>query len=584
MPLRTNIFWRFIMKRMMSLIVALFLTITMLMACRKSDNQVDTSSGRPHVIIKILGRDGVSHSSIQDNDEIGAIIYEKFNTEIQFIPFSESRYEKALMMLAAQDFADLDIVNMSTPSIISQYIDGGFLVNLDDYRDKLPQFFSFHEDTIPYWRDYDKTNGDLYVWDNGPDQSNVSIGVGLDMIVRTDLLEQQGYPDLDTTDDYIAFLKKALMDNPTSNGRPSIGMIAVFGDTLGPLLASYLPRHSGYQHPYKTTALIDTDTGGLVPLVTHRYTKENAKFWNTLWREGILDREAFTTTWDILQEKIESGTALSMHFASWLIGGANMKATERGQPDKHYIVMPIRQSIAKREGRNSRYEIFTKVRIDDTQGILKSSKNIDRIIELIEFFSNEEINIRANWGLEGRDWTRQNGKIVSTPEFIAKTTGPDALDFMKQFGTYHYQFPFPSRSYAELSNGQGGSFNLDATYSLSSATDTQKKAYKGLGWENPSSGFTANKNFTYESFDMSDYQTALNLDPDSDEVKIEERILNYFDQQWPAVITAGSDAEFERQFKTLVDTCLSYGNERLVTKYNQQLSGVSQKIEALSSR
>jgi hypothetical protein len=541
------------------------------------------ASNREHAIIKVLGGTIDTRTSLED--EIGDILNKKFNTEIQFISFTGNRWERALMMLASQDFGGLDIITTANDDTTARYVDAGVFVKLDDYRAQLTNFWSFEADLIPYWRDFDKKNGDLYVWQSGPDQGGL-VSVGLDMMVRVDLLEQAGWPNIDTTDDYIAFLKDALIKNPQTGDRPSIGMAGPFGvASLSSLLASYLPRHSGYQHPYKMTALIDPDSGKFIPQLTHPYAKETARFWNTLWREQILDREAFTDDFDTVNAKWRLGLPLVVFFNSWDILGMNTAAIERGEPEKQYIDMPIRLQIAKDEKRNKRYELYNGIRPDDTNGILKSSKNIDRIIELLDFFATEEMGIRLGWGVEGRDYTINNdGKRVPMPEFIAAVTGPEAENFLQKRGIDSYENNFPFRYFALSSNGQPFRFQNDPSFMLLSATDVQKKAYNAYGWETPADAFSKNKNFEFIPFDVTLYVSSANLDPDSDLAKTEEKIINYINQQYPLVLSANTEAEFERQYKILTDTVLSYGLEDVVAQYNKQLNEIEGRINELKRR
>src|SRR5690606_15792343 len=105
---------------------------------------------------------------------------------------------------------------------------------------------------------FDQADGGLYVWQAGPDQLQMTSPPN-DMNMRVDVLEALGWPKLDTTDDYVKVLGDALEKFPTTLGHQSIGMINFYGEALGPLLATYLPRHSGYQHFYKTTGLIDVE-------------------------------------------------------------------------------------------------------------------------------------------------------------------------------------------------------------------------------------------------------------------------------------------------------------------------------------
>lgn len=534
------------------------------------------------VVIKVLGNglDAV-YSSL--DDEIGKMIFDKFKMEIQFIPFNESHFEKALMMLAAQNWGDIDIVNTALDDVTLKYVDADVLVNLDDYRDLMPNFYSYESDLIPFWRNFDKKNGNLYVWQSGPDQLQMTQPC-LDVVVRVDALEACGWPDLDTTDDYVAFLKEAMEKIPMSNGMPSIGMAFFYGDTVGPLLSTYLPRHSGYQHFYKTTGLVDVDSGEIVPLVSHPYYKATAEFYNELYREGIMDPEAWTDGFAECSAKGDSGVALSINFMNWGVVGWNQKAIERGTPEMQYIVTPIRLQIAKDEGRNTRYELYNSVRPDETCGILKTSPNAERIVQVINYMATEEMTVLNGWGQEGRDYTMNGDQMVPTAKFIETMTGPGASDYLKSVGINTYSTLFPMRTVGLLPNGQAGRYSNDPAFAMAAATDVQKDAYAKLGWKNNVSGWTDNKNFVFKPFDITNYVVAAVLDPESEEAKTEEKITQYLNAAIPKLITCETKDDFEVKYQEMVDQVNELGLDQVIALYNKQYKELATTLDALRSK
>ena len=91
------------------------------------------------VVLHVLVTGDQERNSL--DDEVGQMIWEELKIEIQFIPFNESMYEKAQMMLAANNWDNLDMVNTAMNEITSQYIAADAFVNLDDYRELMPNFY-----------------------------------------------------------------------------------------------------------------------------------------------------------------------------------------------------------------------------------------------------------------------------------------------------------------------------------------------------------------------------------------------------------------------------------------------------------
>jgi hypothetical protein len=241
-----------------------------------------------------------------------------------------------------------------------------------------------------------------------------------------------------------------------------------------------------------------------------------------------------------------------------------------------YIVTPIRLSIAKELGDNTRYEITSLLRMDETGGILKASKNVDRIIELLDFISNEKCTIMQGHGIEGVDYNWIDGKIIMTPEFLAGATGSDASfngsEFVSSRGLYRGYAFLPTRRNAQLPNGQAGFYMNDAEYLNLSASDRQKEAYSALGWANLTSGWTDSPHFDFVPFDISKYTTAIaSFDPESDESIAITKIDEYLYAQIPFLINAPTVDEFERLYAEVLSTIDGMGIEGLLVECNARL-------------
>ena len=564
------------MKRILALLLSLMLLLSF-------STVVTAEEELEPVTIKVLYSGDVERSSL--DDEVGQMIWDALKVEIIFVPFNESMYEKAQMMLAGQNWGDIDLVNCAMNEITAQYIAADAFVNLDDYRDIMPDFYSNFADLIPYWRNLDSTNGNLYVWQTGPDQIQMTSPC-LDIVVRTDALEALGWPDLDTTDDYIEFLKQAMELFPESNGMPTIGMSFFGGDAVGTLVSTYLPRHSSYSDVYKLTCMVDVDNDQLISKVDHPYFYETAKFFNTLYREGLMDPEWFTDGMPECQGKAESGVPLSIWFMNWICTGANREAINRGTEDAQYIVMPIRLQIAKDEGRNTRYEIYTSYRADNTLGILKTSPNIERICQLVNFMSTPEMMIRCGWGVEGVDYTvDEEGIRHTTDAFREVIPSENGQDYRWEHGIkVAYNDIFPLRTFGLDTDGQTTTYDRDPEFKMATDTDRQKEAYAALGWETNVSGWIDNPNFEFVPFDLTILQAAVSLDPESEAGRLEVQINDYLEGSIPKLYTCETEEEFDTMYDEICAKCDEMGEDTLIAAYNEKYATTRDSIEALKAR
>lgn len=559
------------MKRFLSV-----LSLLLVLALALPALSLGEDAAREPVVITMVGDDGFGNATTSLDNELGQMIYQDLGIEIQFVPGNSSgQFDTAMMMLAAQDWGSYDIINTATTDATMAYIDAGAFANLDDYADLMPNFYSYNEDLIPLWRQFDKQNGSLYVWQNGPEETNL-VAAQLDIAVRCDVLEACGYPHLDTTDDWVAFLKQAKELFPEQNGEPTVGMSFFWGNSIGPLVATYLVRHSGYQHPQKTTAIIDPETESFLPLINHPYTKDALDFYNTLYIEGLMDPDAWTDDFGEQQAKMDAGTALTVHFTNWTIAQANAAADARGQSEQHWIMCPIRLQIAKDEGKNVRYDYINRVRMDDTRGILATSPNVERIAELINYLATEEMSIRTHWGVEGREYTvNENGKMEITDEFAAIYNSEEWADYRAKTGLDSLATNFSVRRFSLLPNGQPVRFPIDPDFNMRNATATQLKAYEGMGYENAVAPWANNSDFERRSFDLTNYNLAVALDASTDIAKTEAKVMAYLDTMIPQIINAETKEDFEARYQETCEQALAMGLEDVVAAYNANLAEIT---------
>lgn len=203
------------MKRTLALVLAL-----LMLACTFTGALAEETREDYEITYMIPG---VKDSSSLDNP-IGQIIYDKFGIIINLVGYAGDWEERCAMWLAGNDYPDM--VQLQGNTMVKKYIEAGAVLNLSELAEKCnaQNFLTFHAQSIPYWKLATGTD-DLYKYEANCPDMEVAEGPMFDMLVRSDILEEQGWPELLTDDDYIAVLKKAMEDHPTTeNGDPTIGI------------------------------------------------------------------------------------------------------------------------------------------------------------------------------------------------------------------------------------------------------------------------------------------------------------------------------------------------------------------------
>ncbi|MBP1988815.1 extracellular solute-binding protein [Paenibacillus eucommiae] len=557
------------------LMLGMIIILVFVMACSSSTKTPDSSaspggkdststptgshSTKKEYTIKVLSQ---VKGQIKRSDEtkIGRIIKEKFNIVFEFVQTSGNYADKLNLMLAGGDYPE--IVSIKDNDTFDKYVRAGALLDLEDFVKNTPDFAERYSKQIPLWR-LSAFDGKLYKWEAGVPvdfKNNVEV---LDVGVRIDALKQQGWPNLLSTDDYIKFLKKALEDNPTTNGQKTLGMVVPFAEPWGMQGIGGIMYEKGGR--YSTAAgnlgvIWNQVEGKYEDYMKNEYVKESIEFFNKLYREGILDKDAFTDKGDQVSEKLNSGRVLSLWYVVSGITETNQGLITAGQPELQYINMPVRSM--KQMERNEKRQI----RVEDTRpfaifAITKNAKHPERIEELLAWAASEEGRILLQSGVEGDEYTIENGKRVPTDAYKKLLHDADAARSIG-FGL----FTFLGDVYSNAPDGVPYSMSLDPMIQDELIlTPGMKDAYTQLGWAN-------SKEYFLETGEAAPTGIAgtISIDTTSALGALHQKIVDFRTKNFAKlIITPKSDEEFEQLYQSIISEYEKLKPETIVDEYNR---------------
>lgn len=509
---------------------------------------------RPFYSIKVMVR--VLPEVKFEETGFGKIIKDKFNMTFDFIPYTGDYVEKLNLMLAAGDYPEL--LNIRNNDMVQKYIDANVLVPLDDYLEDAPNFAKMFEKYIPNWRI--SPDNKLYKWEANVPTDAVYYAKGLDIAVRMDALEQQGWPNLLSTDSYITFLKKALEQNPETNGQKTIGMTVAFAGNLMAWLPQVMFEKGGrYLASILNGVIFNDVTKEFEDLSTNEYVLESYQFFNKLYREGILDKESFTDTEDQVQEKLNSGRALSVWYSVYKTRTANPLLSKAGKPNMQYIRLPVRSD--KQIERNEKRELFeTDANAQGSVAITKEAKYPERIIELLNWISTDEAQTLMQNGEEGVYYTIVDGKKQPTDQYkavLAKTE-------KDTFGLNGLSQVFPTY---KTKDANGNYIDMLADPDVNDQlmlSAEERNAYKQLGWKNSyqywlDTGVPQSVGLVYQVV----------IDPASELGAAEANIVQLRSKWTPRLIQAKNDEEFQSIWEQYLVEHEKLNPQKLVDEYNR---------------
>ena len=399
----------------------------------KTDKKTDDLS--KHVDLT-LGGIGMTDSDSIDGwpTEVVEKLEKKFNVTLK-----EKQYDNESLNLDLSGGTTTDIV-MINDDHISGVLKGKHAVNLEEYKDTLAKnIFSdnmeFRNKIMQTYKS-DGDNKQFFVTPRvtfGDTTANYGTVLNNGYVVRWDLYKQIGCPEIDNDDDYIDALKAMKEIYPeTEDGLPVYAMSAYNDSQLhtyfykGCLAEGFINLEGGiYVQNAQTNELYpdiyDVDN----PEVLTPFWS-GVKFYNNLYKEGILDPDCFITKTEDLNEKYTKGQYLGGN-VNWHYGkyNDNQRALD-SETLKEYVTLPAKLGWANEKNLAGWFGKYFFVS--------SHSPNVDRAVMVLDYLQSEEFSRDVDSGVEGRWEKGEDGKPDLTEDTISMKTDGSRLDEWKKAG------------------------------------------------------------------------------------------------------------------------------------------------------
>jgi putative aldouronate transport system substrate-binding protein len=327
----------------------------------------------PQGMQKVL--DAVNSKLEQDN--VGV----KLN--LHFVPWSDYGNKTSLMISAGDDFdAYLDAPWLH----MNQMIASGAIIPLDDYisPEKTPNLWKAIPEKM--W-ETNKFNGKIMGIPLGVTQGNVR-----GFVVRQDLREKYGLPEIKTMEDFIKFLYEVKKNEkgitPFGLNGSSVGVLP------GYFNAAYWQGQS-LRYELGVNWLYGTPEGTVKSIMTEPPADEMASLetMSKLYKDGIFDK-------NIAQEQNADPLFNQGKFAATIYAGdgvQGMKFLEalKLPGAKLEVVVPFETNAPK---------LISDFKQWNFTAINMKSKHAEQVIALMEWLSIKENHDLLEYGIEGENW------------------------------------------------------------------------------------------------------------------------------------------------------------------------------------
>jgi len=344
-----------------------------------------------------------------------ARVFEKYgDVKVESVQAST---EQTQALLASGNLPD--IVRLRSLEELEIAIAGGMLLNLDAYIDQLPQTQKNAGASIEYARkNLSAGTGGLYALTfgiaNNP-EGPYAVLWGTPLYVRWDLYTAIGRPEAATLEDTIPILKAMQDYEPvTADGRKTyaIGHFPEWdggsqfnGDGFGQV---------GYTNSSvaSNNMVVDCTTGQILQNASRESPSYRMfKYYNALYRNGLIDPDCITQTYNIVNEKLAAGVYVA-HMNSGNVNGYNTPERNNGDPPDGYVPLMYGDNKAVKAQ-------ASPLGYTAGQYLAVSSKanDVDACLRFIEVLSNQDAVLELYNGPQGDKWDVVDGKFTPTQKY-----------------------------------------------------------------------------------------------------------------------------------------------------------------------
>jgi|GEM_PF-2750401 len=345
-------------------------------------------------------------------DPVSRKITEETGVELELEYTTGDFNEKLGALLAAGDYPEI-ILSVDNYQL-ADLIDAGALLPFNDYLDNGggENIKAVFGDKLGAMRHPD--DGNYY----GFNKEFGKIPETPDCYVQVmyPVLEEFGYPEIKDLYELGDYLEQYIEKYQTYNDLPLIGIMSpAGGDSLRHGINNTALRTAGFQDDGEF--YIDPETYEATYGVTHEATKEYLKWVNDMYHRGLFTMDSFNLDHNMVEQEVLKGNVLCITSPVWAVDDTERTIRSvNGTPERTYAKIPI--YISEEAKTNSQVTNY------DSLGTWKSviTSNCHNPEAAFEFFDtmwSEEMQILANWGIEGQQYTEdENGVRTLTDEAI----------------------------------------------------------------------------------------------------------------------------------------------------------------------
>lgn len=467
---------------------------------------------------------------------VSKTITEETGCNIEFIVPAGNEAEKLNSLIASDSLPDLLTLGWWEGQV-NQMIEDDMVYALDELATQYdPYWFEVADEGRVGW--FTKEDGHIYGYPNSsfsPQdyEKYDNISSNQTFLVRKDMYEAIGSPDMTTPEGFTAAVKKAAAMFPEVNGQPIIPVGAhEFGATGNVSFDQYLSNYLAI--PYEKDGQY-----------YDRYTDAELVRWLKVFRElgseGYLKEDIFVDKRAQMEEKIAQGRYFCMLYQRTDLAD-QQKVLFKNDPNSIYIAVD-----GPKNSKGDAYTLpGTGINGWCVTMISKKCERPDRAIQLCSYLMSEHGQHMTWLGVEGVTWDYVDGKETMKPE-VKEILTTDRTAYDKQYGADSCYWMFQ-----------------DNAMSLKWAVETPEPLGQMERWTFP--------------YVISVSQYDVSLAADSDESDIQSKVDNEWGVVLPQLLLAKTEADFDNIWNAFIQKRKDFGMDKVLETKTGMMNVAKEKL------
>ncbi|CAM3669727.1 ABC transporter substrate-binding protein [Cohnella lubricantis] len=375
---------------------------------------------------------------------------------------------KIALMAASGQYPDM----IFAKGELGKLVDAGAIIDLTDLIDKYaPHIKEIMKDSMNRMK-YSVDDQSIYAIPSNVGVGNEYFDATGGFEVQLRVLEELGYPEIRTVQDFENVLKEYAAKHPETDGQPTIPLL-LNADGWKSMITVTNPAFIATGAPDDGEYYVDPTTYEAKLHYKRPEEKEYFKWLNHMYNEGLLDKDTFVQKDDQYQAKIASGRVLGLISQEWEYGNAEnaLKSADKDEYTYGHFPVTLNDQFQDHE--------LQSVGVDGYGiSITTACKDPVRAIQFLDWLASEEGQVLMNWGIEGKHYNVVDGKRV-IPEDVLDAKVNDAANFAKTTGIGLY--PTFTAHYGDgVKDSTGNYYTTNFPDQIvASYSDAEKKALAG---------------------------------------------------------------------------------------------------------